>query len=121
MVSAIDPAQPADSVAAVKSDRRANLQATRTEIEALLTDSADVHRQHALADFADTGAMAGLDQVGSGEIAPGALDRRAPDMSPGGGPSAIYAAAAGVDVLAFVTRNGGATTWFGFPGGQASS
>jgi hypothetical protein len=80
MVSAIDPAKPADGAPAVKAHLRANLQAAKTEIEALQNGKAEVGHNHILADVADAGALAGLDQVGSGEIASDALDGRAIDM-----------------------------------------
>jgi len=80
MVSAIDPTKPVDGVPAVKADLRTNLQAAKTEIEALQTDKADVSHQHVLGDITDAGSLAGLDQVGAGEIAPDALDGRGIDM-----------------------------------------
>jgi hypothetical protein len=80
MASAIDPTNPVDGVPAIKADLRANLQAAKTEIEALQTAKADVGHQHVLGDFTDAGALAGLDQVSSNEVAPDALDGRAINM-----------------------------------------
>jgi hypothetical protein len=80
MVSALDPTKPADGAPAVKAHLRINLQAAKAEIEALQSGKAEVGHSHTLADVADAGSVAGLDQVGSGEIASDALDGRAIDM-----------------------------------------
>jgi hypothetical protein len=50
-----------------------NLQTAKDEIEALQSGKADLGHQHVLVDVTDAGALAGLDQVGTGEIADGAV------------------------------------------------
>jgi hypothetical protein len=69
MPSQIDPTKPVDGVPASKADLRSNLQSARDEIEALQSGKADLGHQHGLADINDAGALAGLDQVDTAEIA----------------------------------------------------
>jgi hypothetical protein len=73
MTSAIDPTKPTDGVPSVKLDLRNNLQAARTEIEALQAGKADVGHQHVLGDLTDAGALAAKDVVEAGDIAAGAI------------------------------------------------
>lgn len=47
MASAIDPTKPVDGLPAVKADLRQNLQATKSEIEALQAGKADIEHFHA--------------------------------------------------------------------------
>ena len=73
MASQIDPTKPADGLPASKADLRSNLQAAKDEIEALQSGKTDLGHQHVLADVTDAGALAGLNQVGTGEIADAAV------------------------------------------------
>ena len=80
MASSIDPTKPTDGVPSVKLDLRNNLQAAKTEIEALQTGKADLGHQHVIADLTDAGALAAKDLVDAGDIAAGALDSVPIDM-----------------------------------------
>jgi hypothetical protein len=73
MASQIDPTKPVDGLPASKADLRTNLQSAKDEIEALQSGETDVGHQHAVADIADAGALAALDQVDTAEIADGAV------------------------------------------------
>jgi hypothetical protein len=73
MTSSIDPTKPTDGVPSVKLDLRNNLQAAKTEIEALQAGKTDLGHQHLIGDLTDVGALAGKDQVEAGDIAPGAV------------------------------------------------
>jgi hypothetical protein len=73
MASAIDATKPVDGIPALKSDLRDNLQTAKDEIEALQSGKADLGHQHVLVDVTDAGALAGLNQVGTGAIADGAV------------------------------------------------
>jgi hypothetical protein len=73
MASQIDPTKPVDGIPALKSDLRDNLQTAKDEIEALQSGKADLGHQHVLVDVTDAGALAGLNQVGTGAIADGAV------------------------------------------------
>jgi hypothetical protein len=80
MASSIDPTKPTDGVPSVKLDLRNNLQAAKTEIEALQAGKADLGHQHLLGDITDAGALAAKDVVDAGDIAAGALDGMPIDM-----------------------------------------
>ena len=73
MTSAIDPTKPIDGVPASKADLRSNLQAAKDEIETLQSSKTDVGHQHQLVDIIDAGALAGLNQVDSAQIANAAV------------------------------------------------
>jgi hypothetical protein len=73
VTSAIDPTKPTDGVPASKADLRSNLQAAKDEIETLQAGKADVGHQHALVDISDAGALAGLNQVDTAQIADAAV------------------------------------------------
>jgi hypothetical protein len=73
VTSAIDPTQPADGVPASKGDLRSNLQAAKDEIESLQSGKTDVGHQHALSAIIDAGALAGLNQVDTAQIADAAV------------------------------------------------
>jgi hypothetical protein len=73
MASQIDPTKPADGVPANKADLRGNLQAAKDEIESLQSGKTDVGHQHALVDVTDAGALAGLNQVDTAQIADAAV------------------------------------------------
>jgi hypothetical protein len=74
MASAIDPTKPADGAPAVKQDLRGNLQAAKSEIEALQAGKTDFGHQHLLVDIADVGLLAGKDVVEAGDLATAAVD-----------------------------------------------
>ncbi len=63
MTSSIDPTKPTDGVPSVKLDLRNNLQAAKTEIEALQAGKADLGHQHLIGDLTDVGALAAKDVV----------------------------------------------------------
>ena len=73
MTSAIDPTKPVEGVPASKADLRSNLQSAKDEIEALQSGKADVGHQHLLVDITDAGALAGLAQVATADIADAAV------------------------------------------------
>ena len=73
MVSAIDPTKPVDGVPAVKLNLRNNLQAAKTEIEALQVGKADTAHQHLVGDLTDVGALATKNVVAAADIAAGAV------------------------------------------------
>ena len=73
MASQIDPTKPADGVPASKADLRSNLQSAKDEIGALQSGKADLGHQHGLVDISDAGALAGLDQVDTAQIADDAV------------------------------------------------
>jgi len=73
MPSQIDPTKPVDGSPAVKADLRANLQSAKDEIEALQMGKTDLGHQHLLGDITDAGALAGLNQVDTAEIADAAV------------------------------------------------
>jgi hypothetical protein len=73
MASQIDPTKPVDGLPASKADLRSNLQSAKDEIEALQSGKTDLGHQHALADIVDAGALAGLSQVDTAQIADGAV------------------------------------------------
>ena len=74
MASAIDPTKPTDGVPSVKLDLRTNLQAAKTEIEALQTGKADLGHQHVVGDITDAGALAALDEISTAELADDTAD-----------------------------------------------
>jgi hypothetical protein len=73
MPSQIDPTKPIDGVPASKADLRSNLQAAKDEIEALQSGKTDLGHQHGLGDITDAGALAGLNQVDTADIADAAV------------------------------------------------
>jgi hypothetical protein len=73
MASQIDPTKPLDGVPAAKADLRGNLQAAKTEIEALQSGKADLGHTHTIADVSDAGALAGKNRIAAGDIDPGAV------------------------------------------------
>jgi hypothetical protein len=73
MTSQIDPTKPVDGVPASKADLRGNLQAAKDEIEALQAGKADLGHGHPLSEITNAGALAGLDQVATADIADGAV------------------------------------------------
>jgi hypothetical protein len=84
MASAIDPTKPVDGVPAIKADLRQNLQAAKSEIEALQAGKADIEHPHLDFDGAtttgfvpDPGSESGrfLRDDGSWEFPSGAVTR----------------------------------------------
>ncbi len=80
MTSAIDPTKPADGVPSVKLNLRTNLQAAKSEIEALQAGKADLGHQHLVGDLTNAGALATKDVIESGDIAAGAINDLAINM-----------------------------------------
>ena len=73
MASAIDPTKPVDGVPSVKVNLRNNLEAAKTEIEALQAGKSDLGHQHVLGDLTNAGALAAKNVVAAGDIAAGAV------------------------------------------------
>ena len=73
MASAIDPTKPVDGVPSVKVNLRNNLEAAKTEIEALQAGKSDLGHQHVLGDLTNAGALAAKNVVATGDIAAGAV------------------------------------------------